>query len=170
MGCVAALVGRGDVLILPTSITTSIISSITTISITTGVCKRRLLKRLLDHPRKRATSVKMPRLRLQRSEGVFTKSREVEPKRRSFRRRRGCTVAEVARLVPSSLCLSVCQYECTCMSKCIHLRETTSCLYAVIQSQTSAACSHWKTCSVPSRLPSHPCPYLLMVAQVKLAN
>ena len=41
------------------------------------------------------------RLRLQSSEWKFTTSREIEPVRRSFRRRRSCTFTEVARLVPS---------------------------------------------------------------------
>ena len=35
------------------------------------------------------------------SEGKFTMSREIEPVRMSFRRRGSCTLAEVARLVPS---------------------------------------------------------------------
>ena len=43
----------------------------------------------------------MPPLRLQSSEGKFTTSREIEPVRMSFRRRRSCTFTEVARLVPS---------------------------------------------------------------------
>ena len=50
---------------------------------------------------RRATSANMPLLRLQSSEGKFTTSREIEPVRRSFRRRRSCTLTEVARLVPS---------------------------------------------------------------------
>ena len=43
----------------------------------------------------RASSVNMPLLRLQSSEGRFTRSREIEPVRRSFCRRRSCTFAEV---------------------------------------------------------------------------
>ena len=43
----------------------------------------------------------MPLLRLQSSERKFTMSREIEPVRRSFRRRRSCTFTEVARWVPS---------------------------------------------------------------------
>ena len=35
------------------------------------------------------------------SEGKFTMSREIDPLRRSFRRRRSCTFTAVARLVPS---------------------------------------------------------------------
>ena len=48
-----------------------------------------------------ATSANMSLLRLQRSEGKFTMSCEIEPVRRSFCRRRSCTFTEVARFVPS---------------------------------------------------------------------
>ena len=48
---------------------------------------------------KRATSVNMPLLRLQSSEGKFAMSREIEPVRRSFCRRGSGTFTEVARLV-----------------------------------------------------------------------
>ena len=51
----------------------------------------------------RATSVNTSLLRLQSSEGKFTTSREIEPVRRSFRRRRSCTFTEAARLVPSGV-------------------------------------------------------------------
>ena len=50
---------------------------------------------------KRATTVDIPLPRLQSSEGKYTTSREIETVHRSFRRRRSCTVTEVARLVPS---------------------------------------------------------------------
>ena len=51
---------------------------------------------------KRATSLNMPLLWLQSSEGKFGMSVEIEPVRRSFCRRRSCTFAEVARLVRSA--------------------------------------------------------------------
>ena len=50
---------------------------------------------------KHATLANMPLLHLQSSEGEFTTSREIEPIRRVFCRRRSCTFTEVARLVPS---------------------------------------------------------------------
>ena len=50
---------------------------------------------------KRATSPKIPLLRLQSSEGKFTTSREIEPARRSCRRRRSCTITKAACLAPS---------------------------------------------------------------------
>ena len=50
---------------------------------------------------KGATSVNMPPLLLRSSEGKFTESRETDPVRRSFCRRRSCTFTEVARLVHS---------------------------------------------------------------------
>ena len=43
----------------------------------------------------------MPPLRLQNSEGKFTRSREIEPARRSFCRHGSFTFTEAARLVPS---------------------------------------------------------------------
>ena len=49
----------------------------------------------------RATSVNTPLLRLQSSEGNFTRSREIEPVRRSLCRHRSRRFTEVARLVPS---------------------------------------------------------------------
>ena len=52
---------------------------------------------------KRATSKNVPLLRLQSSEGKFTMSREIEPIRRSFCRRRSRAFTEVASLVPSGL-------------------------------------------------------------------
>ena len=50
---------------------------------------------------KRATSVHVPLLCLQSSEGKSTMPREIEPVRRSFCRHGSCTFTEVARLVPS---------------------------------------------------------------------
>ena len=50
---------------------------------------------------KRATSVNIPLLRLQSSEGKFTMSCEIEPVCRSFCRHGSCTFTQVARLVPS---------------------------------------------------------------------
>ena len=47
------------------------------------------------------TSVSVPLLRLQSSEGKFTTSLEIEPVRRSLCRRRSCTFTDAARLVPS---------------------------------------------------------------------
>ena len=52
---------------------------------------------------KRATSVNMPLLRPQSSEGKFTASRKIESVRRSLRGHRSCTFMEVTRLVPSSI-------------------------------------------------------------------
>ena len=51
---------------------------------------------------KRATFVKMPRLRLQSSEGKFTMHREIKPVHRSLCRRGSCALTEVARLAPSA--------------------------------------------------------------------
>ena len=45
-----------------------------------------------------ATSVNMPRLRLQSSDGIITLYREVEPVRRSFCRHGSCTFTEVGTL------------------------------------------------------------------------
>ena len=50
-----------------------------------------------------ATFVNMPVLHPQSSEGKFATSREIEPVRRSLRRRGSRTFTEVARLVPSGL-------------------------------------------------------------------
>ena len=47
---------------------------------------------------KRATSANVPLLLLRSSEGKLTTSREIEPVRRSFRRRGSGTFTEVARL------------------------------------------------------------------------
>ena len=50
---------------------------------------------------KRATSVNVPPLRPQSSEGKFTLSLEIEPVRRFFRGCRSCTFTEVTGLAPS---------------------------------------------------------------------
>ena len=49
---------------------------------------------------RRATSVNVQLLRLRSSKGKFIMFREIEPVRRSFRRRRSCTFTEVALWLP----------------------------------------------------------------------
>ena len=61
-----------------------------------------------------ATSMKVPLLCLQSSEGTFTMSRENKSVRRSFCRHRSCTLTEVARLVPpGNISYALCAPPCT---------------------------------------------------------
>ena len=66
-----------------------------------GAAGPRLTLQCMSGGTKRATCVNVPLLRLQSSEDQFAMSREIEPVRRSFCRRRSCTSTEVARLEPS---------------------------------------------------------------------
>ena len=73
----------------------------------------------------RDTSMNTPLLRLQSSEGKFTRSREIEPVRRSFCRRRSCTFTKVTRLAHSG-CTSVCETRSTRPRRAPHVVRRAS--------------------------------------------